>query len=72
VLFTTFDEDHIVNGDAVSDDPMTSKRVEALAAEVSGNEGPLFEQLPEGWVTRYIATLSQDIELAEIGEERGF
>ena len=30
------------------------------------------EQLPEEWVTRYIAALSQDIELAEIGEERGF
>ena len=26
----------------------------------------------EGWVTRYIAMLSQDIELAEIEEERGF
>ena len=46
VLFTTFDEDHIVNGDAVSDDPVTSKRVEALAAEVSRNEELLFEQLP--------------------------
>jgi hypothetical protein len=26
----------------------------------------------EEWVARYIATLSQDIELAEIEEERGF
>ncbi len=46
VLFTTFDEDHIVKGDTVSDDPVTSKRVEALATEASASEELLLGLLP--------------------------
>ena len=46
VLFTTFDEDHVFKGDTVKDDPVTIKRVDALAAEASGNEGLLLEHLP--------------------------
>ena len=46
VLFTTFDEDHIFKGDTVTDDPVTSKRVEALAEEVSEDERLFREYLP--------------------------
>jgi hypothetical protein len=46
VLFTTFDEDHIIKGNAVTDDPATSKRVETLAVEVSESAGLLHEHLP--------------------------
>jgi len=46
---------------------LRSKRDEARGW-LSGLRTPAVEE----WVTRYIATLSQDIELAEIEEERGF
>jgi hypothetical protein len=46
VLFTTFDEDHVVKGDDVKDDPVTKQRVEELAAEAFGNERLLLEHLP--------------------------
>ena len=62
VLYTTWDEDHSIKGDVVTDDPLTKRRVEKLAAETVRDHGLFVEH-----VSRFVS--SEGHRLAEFGYE---